>query len=199
MVWSVDLADIDALAARGRAFHARQLERLGAIGINGRDLEVSHLAVRAPSWKEYVLVRDGLERFASANVENVWNGRPISKILLAAPIDLGAQAVELIELIPPYHQRIYTMGLEHVGLVVGDRLDEFIEQHLDVLTGQQFQSRSCRPAYVLFDDYTHVKFYERSLKDECIREGAAFSGITHATWVPADPDAGPYDVEPGHG
>lgn len=198
MDWSLELADLEVLAYRGRSFHARQIARLADIGIEAAHLEVSHLAVRAPSWNEYVLVREGLERAASANVENVWNGRPISKILLREPIDLGAQAVELVELIPPYHQRVYAMGLEHVGLVVGPELERFVEQHLDVLTGRQFQSRGCRPAYRLFDDYTHVKFYERSLRAECVREGARFEGFVHAEWQPAYPGAGPYDPGARH-
>jgi predicted metalloenzyme YecM len=193
MTWSLDLADVAVLTAAGRSFYTRQIRRLGDLGIDARHLALSHLAVRAPSWTDYLHVRSGLEDSASANAENVWNGRPISKILLKTPIDLGAQAVELIELIPPFHQRVYAMGLEHVGLVVGPHLEHFIEQHLDGLTGRQFQSRTCRPAYRLFDDYTHVKFYERSLREECEHEGARFAGIVHADWHPADPDEGPYD------
>ena len=33
--------------------------------------------------------------------------------------------VSRIELIPPVHQRVYRMGLEHLGVVVGDEFDEF--------------------------------------------------------------------------
>ena len=59
-------------------------------------------------------------------VENVWNGRPISMILLAEPLSvLDGQVVPLIELIPPVHQRVYKMGLEHLGVVVGEDVDEF--------------------------------------------------------------------------
>jgi predicted metalloenzyme YecM len=55
-----------------------------------------------------------LERHAKASSEDVWNGRPISKIVLAEPLDvLDATPVSLIELIPPVHQRVYRMGLEH--------------------------------------------------------------------------------------
>ena len=56
-----------------------------------------------------------------ANVENIWNGRPISKILLREPLEVEPHVtVDLIELLPPPHQRTYKMGLEHVGVVVGD-------------------------------------------------------------------------------
>jgi predicted metalloenzyme YecM len=194
MAWSRDLVDPTVLAVVGTSFYLRQLDRLAALGIDADGYPVSHLAVRTPTWNEYAFARAGLERLASSNAENVWNGRPISKIVLRTPLDLGAHAVELIELIPPFHERVYAMGLEHVGLVVGPDLESFVDQHVEVLTGRQFQSRHCRPAYRLFDDYTHVKFYERSLKDECLREGAQFQGFSHAAWEPANPDAGPYDL-----
>jgi hypothetical protein len=121
-----------------------------------------------------------------ANLENVWNGRPISKILLAQPLDvLGGALVPLIELIPPVHQRVYRMGLEHLGVVVGDGVEEFSRVHRRALTGQQFQSPENEPYYVLFDDFTHVKFYRRSLRDVCELQGARFDGFRHVEdWVP---------------
>ena len=74
-------------------------------------------------------LRDRLEEQCTGNLENVWNGRPISKLLLRAPVTVGdGLGVDLIELIPPFHQRVYRMGLEHVGLVVGDHVDALIER-----------------------------------------------------------------------
>src|SRR5881396_401771 len=105
-----------------------------------------------------------------------------------------AASVELVELIPPFHQRVYRMGLEHVGIVVGADLDDFSRRHRAVLTGQQFQSSVVEPVYILFDDYTHVKFHQRSLKDACEAEGRAFVGFQHVDWHPADELAGPYEV-----
>ncbi|MFN8233643.1 MAG: hypothetical protein U0V56_09290 [Actinomycetota bacterium] len=32
------------------------------------------------------------------------------------------------------------MGLEHLGVVVGEDFDDFSREHRDALTGQQFQS-----------------------------------------------------------
>jgi len=41
-----------------------------------------------------------LERHATANLENVWNGRPISKIVLTEPLEvLDGTPVSLIELV----------------------------------------------------------------------------------------------------
>jgi hypothetical protein len=98
---------------------------------------------------------------------------------------LDGKAVPLIELIPPVHQRVYRMGLEHLGVVVGDGVDDFSRTHRAALTGQQFQSEVVEPYYVLFEDFTHVKFYRHSLRDACELEGARFDGLQHVDgWVP---------------
>ena len=169
-----------------RAFAAQQRDRLLARGIDIRPYPLSHVAYRVSEWDQYVHLRTLLERHATANFENVWNGRPISKIVLAEPlVVLDAMPVSLIELIPPVHQRVYKMGLEHLGVVIGEEVDAFSREHRAALTGQQFQSAGFEPYYVLFEDFTHVKFYRRSLYDSCVREGATFDGFVHVDdWVP---------------
>ena len=169
-----------------RAFAAQQRDRLLARGIDIRPYPLSHLAHRVPEWDQYVHLRTLLERHATASNENVWNGRPISMILLATPLDvLDGMSVPLIELIPPVHQRIYKMGLEHLGVVIGDEVDAFSWEHRAALTGQQFQSADNEPYYVLFEDFTHVKFYRRSLHDVRVLQGATFDGFVHVDdWVP---------------
>jgi predicted metalloenzyme YecM len=170
-----------------RGFAAMQHERLLARGIDIGPYALSHLAVRVPEWDQYVHLRTLLERHATANDESVWNGRPISKIVLATPLEvLGGKIVSLIELIPPVHQRVYRMGLEHLGVVVGEEVDAFSRDHRAALTGQQFQSADVEPYYVLFEDFTHVKFYRWSLYDACLREeGVTFVGFVHVDdWVP---------------
>jgi predicted metalloenzyme YecM len=169
-----------------RAFAEQQRDRLLARGIDIRPYSLSHLAVRVSEWDQYVHQRTQLERHATANVENTWNGRPISKILLATPLEvLDGMSVPLIELIPPVHQRVYKMGLEHLGVVVGEEVDAFSRKHRAALTGQQFQSADNEPYYVLFEDFTHVKFYHHSLHDACVLGGARFDGFVHVDdWVP---------------
>ena len=169
-----------------RAFAAQQRDRLSARDIDISPYELSHLAVRVPEWEQYVHLRTLLERHAIANLETVWNGRPISKILLAEPLRvLDGQVVPLIELIPPVHQRVYKMGMEHLGVVVGDGIDAFSREHRAALTGQQFQSPSTEPYYVLFEDFTHVKFYLHSLRAAIEIEGGTFDGVHHVDdWVP---------------
>jgi predicted metalloenzyme YecM len=121
-----------------RAFAAQQRDRLSARGIDITTYPLSHLAYRVPEWDEYVRVRGLIERHAVANRENVWNGRPISLIVLEQPLEvLEGQSVSLIELIPPVHQRVYKMGLEHLGVVIGNTFDAFVDVHKPVLTGQR--------------------------------------------------------------
>ncbi|GAA3551142.1 VOC family protein [Nocardioides daeguensis] len=172
-----------------QAFAARQQQRLLDRGIDIGAYALSHLAVRVAEWDDYVRVRGQLERHAVINSENVWNGRPISLIVLADPLEvLDGKTVPLLELIPPVHQRVYKMGLEHLGIVVGDSFDRFVEVHKPVLTGQQFQGPHSNPdpVYILFEDFTHVKFYRRSLRASVEADAGSFKeGFHHVEgWVP---------------
>jgi predicted metalloenzyme YecM len=172
-----------------QAFAAQQRDRLLSCGIDIAPYELSHLAVRVPEWDAYVRLRTMLERHAVANREDVWNGRPISIIVLERPLEaLEGQVVPDIELIPPVHQRVYKMGLEHLGVVVGDTFDAFVETHRPVLTGQQFQGPNSTPdpVYILFEDFTHVKFYRKSLRASIeLFEGSFEDGFHHVEdWVP---------------
>jgi predicted metalloenzyme YecM len=155
-----------------RAFAALQRDRLAARGIDIAPYALSHIAYRVADWDLYLHLRTLLERHATANAENVWNGRPISLIVLSEPLEvLDGTPVSLIELIPPVHQRVYRMGLEHLGVVIGDDVDAFSREHRAALTGQQFQSADHEPYYVLFEDFTHVKFNRRSLYDAAVLQG----------------------------
>jgi len=172
-----------------RAFAAQQRDRLATIGIDITPYELSHLAYRTPEWDEYVRVRGLIERHAVSNCENVWNGRPISLIVLTEPLEvLDGKSLSLIELIPPVHQRVYKMGLEHLGVVVGDSFDAFVVTHKPVLTGQQFQGPNSNPdpVYTLFEDFTHVKFYRRSLRASVEAQAGPFEdGFHHVKdWEP---------------
>ena len=112
------------------AFVAQQRDRLVTRGIDVTPYPLSHLAFRIPEWDQYVHVRTRLEQHAVATEENVWNGRPIAMIIPEAPMRvLDDKVVPLIELIPPVHQRVYKMGMEHVGFVVGEDADEFSRVH----------------------------------------------------------------------
>jgi predicted metalloenzyme YecM len=178
---------IEYIIGNYRAFFAGQKDRLATRGIDISPYPLSHLAYRVGEYDRYVQVRDQLELHAMSNMENVWNGRPISKIILREPLKMEPNlTVDMIELIPPVHQRVYKMGLEHVGVVIGETVDDFAQTHRAVLTGQQFQSPDFEPYYVLFEDFTHVKFYRYSLRVGVERQqGRSFGGFVHVDdWDP---------------
>jgi predicted metalloenzyme YecM len=95
-------------------FYALQAQRLQSIGIDIDGFEISHLAFRTETLGEYLSVRQKLEPLCSANIENTWNGRPISKLLLQEPLHVSRSATtSLIELIPLGHRSVYKMGVEN--------------------------------------------------------------------------------------
>ena len=175
------------------AFYALQRQRLQNLGIEIDGLAISHLAFRTETLAEYLVARQKLEALCAANVENTWNGNPISKLLLQEPLPLSQSATTLlIELIPggawdpvwspdgtPVHQSIYKMGLEHIGIVIGEAFADFGKLHTHDITGQQVQSEFCQPYFITFSDHTNAKFYRYSLQQVCILEGKRFDGFYH--------------------
>lgn len=161
-------------------FYILQAGRLKKLGIDIEGLEVSHLAFRTETLAEYLVIRRKLEKICSANVENMWDGKPISKLLLQEPLQLYKNATtSLIELIPSVNKSIYKMGLEHVGIVIGETFAEFGKRHAHKITGQQNQGKFCQPYFITFPDHTNVKFYRYSLQKVCILEGKHFSDFHH--------------------
>ncbi|HEY7264433.1 MAG TPA: VOC family protein [Trebonia sp.] len=71
-----------------RAFAAMRRDRIVARGIDIAPYALSHLAVRFADLDLHVHQRTLPERHATADSENVWNGRPISLIVLAEPLDV---------------------------------------------------------------------------------------------------------------
>ena len=165
-----------------QAFFALQLGRLNDIHIDISGCEMSHLAYRTETYNEYLRTRKQIEKHCTSNIENVWNGRPISIMQLQDPLVLGDNfEVRVIELIPPVHRRVYKMGMEHIGVVIGDSVDDFSRKHRPALTGQQFQSEECEPYYVtFFDDFTMVKFYREPLLKICENQRSqTYEGFSH--------------------
>lgn len=172
---------MQALIGDYAGFFNTRRQRLETLGIDISRFSVSHFAFRTRTHDEYLEKRDAIEIHCRANVENVWNGRTISKLLLTKPLQVAeGRTCELIELIPPAHREQFRMGLEHVGMVVGDAVDEFANEHREALSGQQRQSDVCEPYFIKFGDNTTVKFYRYSLMDVCVKEGQRFDGFYHA-------------------
>ena len=176
--------DISQVLGDCSGFYLQQTRRLLNIGIDIDGLAISHLAFRTETLAEYLDIRRQLEPLCSANVENYWGGRPISKLLLVEPLQLSPSATTiLIELIPPEHQdiyqNVYKMGLEQMGIVIGETFADFAETYAHLFTGQQDQGPFCQPYFITFPDNTNVKFYQCSLHDVCVLEGKRFDGFYH--------------------
>lgn len=155
--------------------------RLDEAGIDVNGHALSHLAFRTANEDEYVELREAIEARSIANVENRWNGRPISKLLLREPLELGGgRTVDLVELIPPPHQRDWPLGLEHLGVVIGETFEAFCDRHEPLLTGRQDQGPFCQPRFVTFPNDRTVKFYRHSLQTVVELEGRSFDGFRHA-------------------
>jgi len=64
-------------------------------------------------------------------------------------------------------------------------VDEFARTHRAALIGQQLQGGGNEAYYILFEDFTHVKFYRYSLGGVAEREGGSFDRFVHVDdWVP---------------
>lgn len=175
-MYADDAAGMQDIIGDYGAFFSDVAGRLRKRGIDIAGYPLSHLAWRTATFPEYEETRDRIRRFCIGEVENHWNGRLINKLLLREPLQVAAGTeVSLIELIPPPHQRDYPMGLEHLGVVIGDRHEEFIEQHASLLTGRQDQGPFCQPAYITFGNNRSVKFYRWSLETVVEKEGRVFT------------------------
>lgn len=151
------------------------LRQMTEAGMSIKSKPLSHIGLRTATNEAYRDFRDQLLPLCSGCVENVHNGRPIAKLLLRKPLQLSyGFKVSLIELMPPKPDKDYPTGIEHIGVVIGDGLDAFAEQHKDVLTGQQDQGPFCQPYFITFADGKRVKFYTVGLKEVVELEGGVF-------------------------
>jgi hypothetical protein len=81
------------------------------------------------------------------------------------------------------HERCSDERSLHV-CAVERAVDQFSRARRAALTRQQFQSSDVEPVYVLFEDFTHVKFYRRSFFD-VVEDEEGREGFSHVDdWVP---------------
>ncbi len=160
------------------SFFRKIEQRLAQLGIEIKGRELSHLGFKTATLEDYNRIRGQLMGHSSSFIENVHNGRLIAKLLLKLPLELAPGFhVSLIELMPPKEGQQYVTGLEHLGVVIGDELDTWANEHKAVITGRQDQGPFCQPFFISFDDGTRVKFYQFSLKDVIEKEGHTFSEV----------------------
>ena len=76
-------------------------------------------------------------------------------------------------------------GIKHFGVVLGQEAEDFSRRHREALAGKQVQNRWNEPYYILFEDFTHVKFHQLPLRKVIELQGGRFDGIHHVEgWVP---------------
>jgi hypothetical protein len=66
---------------------------------------------------------------------------------------------------------MYPSGLESIGVIVGDKLPQFIAQYNHVLAGIKDHGQYCQPAFITFDNDKTAKFYDISLEDIVVFQG----------------------------
>src|SRR5262245_12512175 len=90
------------------AFFAGLIRELNGIGIDVDRFSVSHLCYRVSTLAEYENKREELKGFCRAFMENEFNERPVSMLLLRSPLALSdAHHVSLIELPAPRAAHTY--------------------------------------------------------------------------------------------
>lgn len=170
--------DISSLIGDYKTFFSDTLTQLRDRDISIAGYPMSHLGVRTETIDEYEKLREQIKKLCISYVENEHNGRPISKLLLREPLILPEDfSVSLIELMPPKLDVPYPSGLEHCGVVIGEHLEQFAEEHKSSISGRQDQGPYCQPFFINLENGKRIKFYDVSLKDVVEKEGHMFRTI----------------------
>jgi predicted metalloenzyme YecM len=171
--------NIEKIIGNYQEFFSDLLHRMKQSGINIHGMPLSHLLYRTVTIPEYEKLRDGLKNYCSEFVETQFNGRAVSILILREPLLLeDGFTVSMIELPAPRSAHMYPSGLESIGVIVGNPLPEFIEQHSPVLTGIKDHGQHCQPAFITFDNDKTSKFYNISLREIVMLQGWEIEKVT---------------------
>lgn len=163
---------IETLIGNYQNFFSDLLTRLKKAGIDITGLPLSHLLYRTTTILEYEKLRDELKKSCCEFVETQFNGRAISILILKNPLLLtNGFTASMIELPAPRITQVYPSGLESIGIIIGQKLPEFIQQHRDVLTSVHNHGQDRQPAFITFDNKKSAKFYNNSLKEIITLQG----------------------------
>ncbi len=166
--------NIEQIIGDYEVFFADIFSQLNKLHINIKGVPVSHICYRVKSIEEYERVREQLKKLSVEYVETQFNGRPVSLLVLTNPLFVsGDRKISLVELPSPRKAHEYDSGLEHVGIVVGEKLSEFKEKYKNVFTGEKDRGWFSLP-FVTFSNGKTVKFYEKPLKEIVELEGNKF-------------------------
>ncbi len=157
---------IENLIGDYQTFFSDLLFRLKSCQIDISRMPISHLLYRTTIVSEYEYLRDQIKMLCSKFVETQFNGRAVSILILKEPLILeDGFAVSMIELPAPRLEHMYPSGLESIGVIVGSKLPQFVQQHKKALTGIKDHGQYCQPAFITFDNDKTVKFYDISLEE----------------------------------
>ncbi len=156
------------------AFFGKLTDRLEEVGIElKKEYYIDHLCYRTATIDDYKEKKNELLQISEKCLENIVNGRPISKFILKSPIILGKSEVCLIELPSPKEGISYKNGFEHFEVVIGNDFDKFRENYKNVLTGEDFRNELNPEVYITFPEGT-VKFHKTPLAKVVELEGNSF-------------------------
>ena len=181
---------IEQVIGNYQEFFSDLLSRLKNSGINITGMSMSHLLYRVTTIPEYLQLRDKLITFCSRFVETQFNGRAVSILILKEPLELtDGFTVPMIELPAPRPSHMYPSGLESIGVILGEELNEFNVKHHKILSGIKEHGEHCQPSFITFDNNKTAKFYYISLEETVIRQGWTIENVAHADSTKKYPDA----------
>ncbi len=157
---------IENLIGDYQAFVSDLLFRLKSCSIDIFGMPMSHLLYRTATISEYESLRNQLKTLCSKFVETQFNDRAVSILILKKPLVFeGGVTVSMIELPAPRPVHMYPSGLESIGIILGNKLPQFIQQYKHTLTGIKDHGQYCQPAFITFDNDKTAKFYDISLEE----------------------------------
>jgi len=154
-------ANIRGVIGDYQVFAQDLFSRLEKLSIDIVGWPISHLSYRTTTTPEYEKMREELKAYSKGFVETQFNGRSISIFLLKDPLILnGNFSASVIELAAPRAVHMYPSGLEHLAILIGDKLPGFNKKHHKELTGIKEHGVYCRPSFITFDNGKTARFYD---------------------------------------
>lgn len=166
-------SSLDTYLGDAQSFFSDLLARVKQAGFpDFNNRELSHLTYRVATQTEYEDLKEKLKSFSKLFSETQFNGRAVSIFVLKKTLELESGfTCDVIELPAPRAAHTYPSGLESLGLVIGESLLEFTQQHQDKLTGIKDHGIHCQPAFITFDNGKTFKFYNINLLEIIQRQG----------------------------
>ena len=159
-------------------FVSTLLTCLDKAGIKYDGFQIDHLCYRTETQEGYEMMKDNLRAVSSGFLENIHNGRQISKFLLKDPLSVRGYKIPLIELPAPKAGRFYESGLDHFEMAVGEGFADFAEKYRNLWTGADDGGVRNQTVSITFDNWKTAKFHKLPLVEILKIEGHEFKAPT---------------------